>query len=334
MKKPAATFPFMGATKSKTPSGFDAVIFGAPHGTPYKGIDNRLHAGSAKAFRTALAADAEWLDHWDYDLGGTLLAGGFRLADLGDLATTPKDGAANRKRIEATTRRILDAGAIPIMFGGDDSTPIPFIAGFAGGPPLTILQIDAHIDWRDERHGERNGFSSTMQRASEQPHVWRIVQAGARRIGSARAQEVADARQWGAHIVTARKSIATVSAPVRPHPRQIRLPDQPRLRRPRRRRCRPSPILARQPHLYAGDRSSPVLPPRRHRRFLDDRVRGRQGPRQHRRLHRRAHRLQCYRQAAAARLILRRQRLGFYRGRPAEGASNPSPRIWHGRRSS
>lgn len=205
MKKPAATFPFMGAAKSKTPSGFDAVIFGAPHGTPYKGIDNRLHAGSAKAFRAALAADAEWLDHWDYDLGGTLLAGGFRLADLGDLATTPKDGAANRKRIEATTRRILDAGAIPIMFGGDDSTPIPFIAGFAGGPPLTILQIDAHIDWRDERHGERNGFSSTMRRASEQPHVWRIVQAGARGIGSARAQEVADARQWGAHIVTAKE---------------------------------------------------------------------------------------------------------------------------------
>lgn len=205
MKKPAATFPFMGAAKSKTPSGFDAVIFGAPHGTPYKGIDNRLHAGSAKAFRAALAADAEWLDHWDYDLGGTLLAGGFRLADLGDLATTPKDGAANRKRIEATTRRILDAGAIPIMFGGDDSTPIPFIAGFAGGPPLTILQIDAHIDWRDERYGERNGFSSTMRRASEQPHVWRIVQAGARGIGSARAQEVADARQWGAHIVTAKE---------------------------------------------------------------------------------------------------------------------------------
>lgn len=205
MKKPAATFPFMGAAKSKTPSGFDAVIFGAPHGTPYKGIDNRLHAGSAKAFRAALAADAEWLDHWDYDLGGTLLAGGFRLADLGDLATTPKDGAANRKRIEAATRRILDAGAIPIMFGGDDSTPIPFIAGFAGGPPLTILQIDAHIDWRDERYGERHGFSSTMRRASEQSHVWRIVQAGARGLGSARAQEVADARRWGAHIVTAKE---------------------------------------------------------------------------------------------------------------------------------
>lgn len=200
----AASLPFMGATTSKTPAGFDAAIFGAPHGTPYKGIDNRVHAGSAKAFRAALAADSEWLEHWDFDLGGTLLEGGFRLADLGDLATKPNDGAGNRKLIEACAKLVLDAGAIPIMFGGDDSTPIPFIAAFAGGPPLTIVQIDAHIDWRDERKGERHGFSSTMRRASEQSHVWRIVQAGARGLGSARAQDVREARSWGVHIVTAR----------------------------------------------------------------------------------------------------------------------------------
>lgn len=204
MAEAAASLPFMGATISKTPAGFDAAIFGAPHGTPYKGIDNRVHAGSAKAFRAALAADSEWLEHWDFDLGGTLLEGGFRLADLGDLATRPNDGAGNRKSIEACTKLVLDAGAIPIMFGGDDSTPIPFIAAFAGGAPLTIVQIDAHIDWRDERQGERHGFSSTMRRASEQSHVWRIVQAGARGLGSARAQDVREARNWGVHIVTAR----------------------------------------------------------------------------------------------------------------------------------
>ena len=72
------------------------------------------------------------------------------------------------------------------MFGGDDSTPIPFITGFAGSPPIAILQIDAHIDWRDTIRGERYGYSSTMRRASEQSHVWRIVQAGMRGLGSAR----------------------------------------------------------------------------------------------------------------------------------------------------
>ncbi len=105
MAKAAANPPFLGAGKSKTPSGFDAAIFGAPHGTPYKGIDNRVHAGSPRAFRKALAADAAWLEHWDFDLGGTLLEGGLRLADLGDLA----DQAAGRRRKSQADRSLHKA---------------------------------------------------------------------------------------------------------------------------------------------------------------------------------------------------------------------------------
>jgi agmatinase len=196
---------FMGATRARSPTGFNAAVFGAPHGTPYPGIDNRVHATAPNAFRAALAGDGEWLDHWDYDFGGQLLGNGkCRVADLGNLPTKSKDGKGNRKLIEGQTRKILEAGAVPLMFGGDDSTPIPFIAGFSGSRPLTILQIDAHIDWRNERYGEKFGFSSTMRRASEQAHVWRIVQAGARGIGSARHEEVTIANQWGAHIFTSR----------------------------------------------------------------------------------------------------------------------------------
>lgn len=193
----------MGATRSRTPAGFQAAFFGAPHGTPYPRIDNRVHAAAPSAFRAALQEDNAWLDHWDFDLGGPLLgSGACRVADLGDLPTKTKDGKGNRKLIEAQTRKILAAGAVPLMFGGDDSTPIPFIAGFSGNSPLTILQIDAHIDWREDRYGERFGFSSTMRRAAEQPHVWRIVQVGARGLGSAREAEMRDAKQWGAHIFT------------------------------------------------------------------------------------------------------------------------------------
>ena len=199
MQKATRNSVFMGAKRSRSPAGFHAAIFGAPHGTPYPGIDNRVHAGSANAFRAALAEDAAWLDHWDYDLAGPLLGNSAcRIADLGNLPTKTRDGKGNRKLIEAQTRKITEAGAVPLMFGGDDSTPIPFIAGFSGSPPLTILQIDAHIDWRNERYGERFGYSSTMRRASEHPHVWRIVQAGARGLGSAREEEIAAAKQWGA----------------------------------------------------------------------------------------------------------------------------------------
>jgi agmatinase len=204
MKKPR--IPFLGSQYASSPSGFDAAIFAAPHGTPYRGIDNRAHTESADAFRQAIAADDEFAQSWDFDFGAPLLGrNGFRVSDLGDLPTTSNDSAGNRTLIADCTRSILDSGAVPLMIGGDDSVPIPFIEAFGGRGPLTILQIDAHIDWRDERHGERLGFSSTMRRASEMDHVERIVQVGGRGIGSAREAEVRDAERWGAKLITARE---------------------------------------------------------------------------------------------------------------------------------
>jgi arginase family enzyme len=71
--------------------------------------------------------------------------------------------------------------------------------------PVWILQIDAHIDWRDEVHGERCGYSSPMRRASEMPHVAGIVQVGLRSVGSARLTDIEAARHYGSRLVTARE---------------------------------------------------------------------------------------------------------------------------------
>jgi agmatinase len=72
-----------------------------------------------------------------------------------------------------------------------------------GQGPLTILQIDAHIDWRREVEGERWGLSSTMRRASEMAHVERIIQVGQRGMGSARPADMEDALRWGVHFIPA-----------------------------------------------------------------------------------------------------------------------------------
>ena len=76
---------------------------------------------------------------------------------------------------------------------------------FDGHGPVWILQIDAHIDWRDEVHGSRYGYSSPMRRASEMPHVAGMVQVGLRSVGSARVEEVEAAQAYGSRFVTARQ---------------------------------------------------------------------------------------------------------------------------------
>lgn len=184
-----------------------AVIFGACYGTTYPGEDSSGYELASGAIRAASQADAAALvGNWDFDLGGPLFDGGpVCCIDDGDIATTMHDNAGNRARIEQKTRAILALPAVPIMLGGDDSVVIPFLSGFADHGPIWVLQIDAHIDWRDERDGERYGYSNPMRRASEMAHVAGIVQVGLRGVGSARIAEVEAAHRYGSRFVSARE---------------------------------------------------------------------------------------------------------------------------------
>ena len=182
------------------------VIFGAAHGSTYPGDDSVGYELAADAIRAASQEDAGLVEHWDFDLGGPLFGGGpVSCIDAGDIPTTLHDNAGNRARIEAKTRNVLSMPAVPILVGGDCSVTIPFLAGFADQGPVWVLQIDAHIDWRDEVHGERYGYSSPMRRASEMPHVAGMVQVGLRSVGSARITEIEAALRYGSRFVTARE---------------------------------------------------------------------------------------------------------------------------------
>jgi len=61
--------------------------------------------------------------------------------------------------------------------------------------------MDAHIDWRDERDGVKEGYSSVMRRASEMPWVQYMAQVGLRGIGSARQKEVDEALSFGSVLI-------------------------------------------------------------------------------------------------------------------------------------
>jgi agmatinase len=191
-----------------------AAILGAPSATPYASVGAYCRRGPA-AIRAGAAPYAGNLAHMDFDLGGAIFGDGpVTAADCGDLETDETHHGMSRDLIRTAVGTLLDRGIVPLVLGGDDSVPIPMLEAYAGRRPITILQIDAHIDWRDEVQGEHFGLSSTMRRASEMPHVERIIQVGQRAIGSARVGDHADALAAGVQFVSARDLHAHGVAPV------------------------------------------------------------------------------------------------------------------------
>src|ERR1700722_6585938 len=192
----------------------DVAILGAGCATPYATV-GAYCAGAPAAIRAAMASYSATLSHHDFDLRGPLLgAGDARVVDCGDLPVDEADPAGNRERIPAAVSTILDRGATPIVIGGDDSVPIPLFQAFEGRGRFTILQIDAHIDFRDEVDGERWGLSSTMRRASELSSIERIIQVGQRAVGSARPADTEAALKAGVTFVSARDLHARGVGPV------------------------------------------------------------------------------------------------------------------------
>src|SRR5215470_6041752 len=194
----AAGETFLGLPKASIATGAraDVAILGAPAATPYPSVGPYC-AGGPAAIRAGIANWAGARDHMDFDLGGTMVCAGTSAVDCGDLAYDAADAAGNRARITGAARTLLDGGAVPIVIGGDDSIPIPLFQAFEGRGLFTVVQIDAHIDWRDEVESIRLGLSSTMRRASEMGWIERIIQVGARGTGSARVSDHRDALAAG-----------------------------------------------------------------------------------------------------------------------------------------
>ncbi|MDB6111376.1 MAG: arginase, partial [Pedosphaera sp.] len=141
--------------------GADVAIIGASEGSPYKADEPSHSANAPAALRQASTRFAGQLRQFDFDLEGSLLGPDgetFGMVDCGDIATDRGDAEGNRRRITDATRQIVEAGAIPVLLGGDDSVPIPWFAGFAGHGPFTVLQVDAHADWADELQGNPYGY--------------------------------------------------------------------------------------------------------------------------------------------------------------------------------
>jgi len=197
---------FLGLPACNNPEDLHAssVFIGAPGATPYGSVGSYCQ-NAPNALRKSIASLTANIDRYNFDLGGpTFPEGAPGAVDFGDLPLDDENFQVNRDTIYQAVAGVVAQAAVPIVVGGDDSVPIPMLQAMeTTKDKFTILQIDAHIDWRDSHMDESLGLSSTMRRASEMDHIEHIIQVGARGIGSGHPQDYHDAVDWGVKFITA-----------------------------------------------------------------------------------------------------------------------------------
>jgi agmatinase len=180
--------PFTGiATFAKVPYApdlatldADVAVIGAPYdlGTQYRsgtrfGPRGIRNASTLYGMRTPRYYDAEFDE---------IYLDGVRIVDCGDVDMVHGDSRRCLDNIQAAIGAILARGALPVTLGGDHAVPIPILRAYgdAGLTDICVVQIDAHLDFVDERLGVREGHGNVMRRIAEMPHTSGLAQIGIR----------------------------------------------------------------------------------------------------------------------------------------------------------
>ena len=127
------------------------------------------------------------------------------IVDIGDADIIHTDTMQSHANIEFGVKKILEAKAIPVVLGGDHSVNIPCINAFKNEDPIHIIQIDAHLDFVNERHGVRFGHGNPMYRASEKEYVSGMTQIGIRNVSSTAREGYIEAKERGSKIFSVRQ---------------------------------------------------------------------------------------------------------------------------------
>lgn len=205
----APTHPFLDWPVVTEPARWDAqlAILGIPRSEPYpKDTQPNDQARAPDAIRSQSKRFCYAPGNWDFDTGiDPASALPAKRLDLGNVPwTRPYDAYA--AAITERLRHLWRQRAQVVILGGDHGVTIPALDALdAVGEPVHVLQIDAHLDWREDVDGVRRGYSSPLRWASTTAAVAGMTQLGLRAIGSARRQEVEAARAYGSHLIPAER---------------------------------------------------------------------------------------------------------------------------------
>lgn len=157
--------------------------------------------GGAENGPEALLAATLEVEEYDIDLGmetiGEAFPDGFHVMKaVKGGKRKPEDVVAD---VQASIQKVVDAGKFPITIGGEHSISSGAVAAVAKKyPNVSVLQIDAHADLRDEYHGSKNSHACAMRRIRD--IVPRCAQVGIRSMSvecAEYAQKKAKGTIWG-----------------------------------------------------------------------------------------------------------------------------------------
>ncbi len=176
------------------------VMLTVPTITPYKGRKDNCSAAT-KILREASKKFENKKNSWDFDTDSSLKETISSTVDLGHFSLK-NDPKGDREQLTEILKTFVSKGNKIIVLGGDDSVSIPPIFSLEPLKAVHILQIDAHLDWKDQIDDEKFGRSNVMKRASEVDWVKGITQIGLRGLGTSSEKELLDAKKWGVNILT------------------------------------------------------------------------------------------------------------------------------------
>ncbi|MEZ5923501.1 MAG: agmatinase [Hyphomicrobiaceae bacterium] len=156
----------------------DAVVLGMPYDgiATYRGGATRRAPQEIRKF-SLLFGDYN-LD-WDLDVLAQI-----KVADAGDIDVVPGDTPESYRRLERRIAEVQNAGAVPIMFGGDHGVTYPAVKAVAAhrGGPMGLIVFDTHLDLSESFREDRLTRASPIKRITELPeiHARRVVIIGAK----------------------------------------------------------------------------------------------------------------------------------------------------------
>lgn len=126
---------------------------------------------------------------------------GLAIHDAGDVVLPSLEPELARARTEAAARALRERVKLPVFLGGDHSVSYPILRAYNEVHDLHVVQIDAHLDFTDERNDTRYSNSSPFRRAVEDlTNLSHITTLGLRGLRSDR-EAVKAARARGHTLV-------------------------------------------------------------------------------------------------------------------------------------